>query len=326
MGGGPNPPPAASPADKLPGLLTPSLLALIVSRRLPYSPPTAPINFAHFGRDIFLTDSFGPLIRSHVWPVLIALSEIGLSRMPDLSSPPYLPHPADPSYPAQCLGLQLLLDHLPRLLFRGVDHRWTYDYFNILSERLASTWLALPEHQRPDSWARWRDGDGNGDGNGAGLDYWIGVRFWFGTPFVHSERLASQESAAEYTEATRRVVEDISGLTDPYREREKREAILSDVVGFPREYRRGPPQGDGVTRESWTFWMGMLMDIHKPIIDKFGRYPYLNAICGRKATEEEKRWVEETDHFGEAAEDVATWIRDDVNAGRWSRLGTGTKV
>ena len=303
MGGGP-----VAPVD-LGHLLTPALLTFIVNSRLPYGRLES-IDFVEFGRNIFLEDHFGPIVKDKVWPVLIALSKIGLDSMPDLST--YLPRPGDSAYPEQCLGLQLLLDCCTRLLFRGIDERWTHAYFPQLSERLANVWYALPAEQRPDRWERWQ--------KDTGLDYWIAVRFWFGTPFVHSERLENQHTALIFTEETRSVVERESGQVDPYRAR--RNEILSDLVGFPREYSKGPPQGADVTRERWTFWMGMLMDIHVPIIERFGRYPYLNAICGSGSTTQEKEWIENTNHWGEATEEVAKRVKEDVDAGRWTPLGT----
>ncbi|KAK3983817.1 hypothetical protein QBC44DRAFT_338031 [Cladorrhinum sp. PSN332] len=306
MGGG-----AVAPLESgLADILTPRLLALLVKHRLPYH-KASPINFSHFGRDIFLADPFGPLVRERVWPVLIALSKIGLDDMPDLTT--YLPPPLDPTYPIQCLGLLLLLDNCPRLLFRGIDHRWTYAYFNEISQRVAEAWYNLPRGLRPDTWERWHNHFG------AELDYWIGVRFWFGVPFVHSERLEHQEIAVKLTEETRAKVEEVSGEIDPYRAQRKQ--VLSDLYGFPREYRRGPPQGKGVTREAWTFWMAMLMDIHKPIIDHFSRFPYLNGISGREWRNGEAQWVKEVKHFGEADEDVIRRVKDDVRLGRWTPLG-----
>jgi uncharacterized protein (DUF924 family) len=306
MGGGPFTP------SELRDLLTPELLSLIVKARLPYGKRDT-INFREFGRSVFLLDIYSPLVRDKVWLVLVALSKIGLELMPDLSQ--YLPAPTDPSYPEQCLGLQLLLDHCPRVLFSGVDHRWTYGYFSIISQRLARTWYSLPPALQPGSWERLHDE--------MGLDYWIGIRFWFGTPFVHSELLAHQQIALAFTEETRLTVEKMSGQTDPYRT--DRQAILSDLYGFPRMYRAGPPQSEDVTREAWTFWMGKLMDIHKPIIDRYGRYPYLNAILGRKTTITEKWWIEGTSHFGEASEETAKLIRQDVENGCWRPLGHGRK-
>jgi hypothetical protein len=144
-----------------------------------------------------------------------------------------------------------------------------------------------------------------------------------GTPFVHSERAEDQEAALLFTEGTRAAVEMVSGMTDPYRA--ERGQILADLYGFPRVYKAGPPQGDGVTREGWTFWMGMLMDVHKPIVDRFGRYPYLNSMLAREGTPEEEVWAAKTEHFGEADEETKRKIQEDVKHGRWTPLGEGSR-
>ncbi|RKU46786.1 hypothetical protein DL546_006629 [Coniochaeta pulveracea] len=298
------------PTEELEQLLTPALLTHLVKCRLPY-PGNAGIDFVEFGRNIFLADPFGPMVKDTVWPVLLVLSKIGTDNMPDLST--FLPPPSDPAYPEQCLGLSLLLDNVPRLLFRGMDQRWTFGYFDKICQRLAETWHSLPASERPDSWSRWQN-------MGYGLDYWIGVRFWFGCAFAHSEELHHQMIALKSTEETRCVVESMTGQTDPYRG--LRKEILSDVFGFPRKYRKGPPQGDGVTRESFMFWSGMLMNSHYPIVRRFERYPYLNAILGRERRAGESEWIRETGHFGEATEDVARRVKEDVEAGSWAPLGT----
>ncbi|KAK4182772.1 hypothetical protein QBC35DRAFT_509342 [Podospora australis] len=308
MGGGPISPLESS----FDNLLTPSLFSLLAHHRLPYPDKKAPINFSDFGRDIFLEDPFSPLVKDKAWPALLALSKFGSpDQVPDLTT--YLPHPTDTTYPVQVLGLQLLVDNLPRLLFRGIDARWIYAYFNHVSQRLARTWIALPADQRPDSWPRWRDEEG------VGLDYFIGVRFWLGTPFVHSELLGNQMIALKFTEETRAVVEKETGTVDPHRKH--RDAILNDIYGFPRLLQKGPPQGSDVTREGWTFWMCKLMDIHQPIVDRFLRYPYLNGITGRAARGDEKKWLEEVHHFAEADEDTVRRVREDVKKGRWTPLG-----
>ncbi|KAK0739439.1 hypothetical protein B0T21DRAFT_400559 [Apiosordaria backusii] len=297
--------------NDLDNLLTPSLFTLLATSRFPY-PKQSPINFSNFGRDIFLADPFSPLVKDAAWPALLTLSKYPLDKLPDLHER-YLSHPGDPSYPEQCLGLLLLLDNLPRLLFKGIDARWTFDFFDHLAQRVVHSWIGLPEEQRPDSWERW-------SGKlGARMDYWTGVRFWFGVVLVHSERQGDQELGVVYTEETRRVVEKAGGVLDPWRER--REMVLSDVTMFPREYRLGPPQGEVVTKEKWVFWSGMLMDCHKPIIDRFGRYPWLNAITGRVSTKEEEEYIERIGHFAEAGEAVRARVKDDVDAQRWTPLG-----
>ncbi|KAK0666397.1 hypothetical protein QBC41DRAFT_398082 [Cercophora samala] len=309
MGQKPATPP--SPWPDLDNLLTPTLFTHLTTSRLPYTRNT-PINFSHFGRDIFLADPFSPLVKDAAWPALLAISKYPLEKLPDLHER-YLPSPSDDSYPEQCLGLLLLLDNLPRLLFKGIDARWTFDFFDHIAQRVVHSCIGLPEELRPDSWGRWRDR------LGAGMDYWVGVRFWFGVVLVHSEKRSDQELGVMYTEETRRVVEEANGQIDPWRE--KREVVLSDVTMFPREFRQGPPQGQEVTREEWVFWAGMLMDCHRPVVERFGRYPWLNAITGRASTEEEEEYLDKIRHFAEVGEAARARVRRDLDDGRWSPLG-----
>lgn len=293
-------------------LITPSLLDLMVEACIPFS-TTETLDFADVGRGIFLAGNLAPRIKEAAWPALVALSRVGLDNMPDLLS--LLPPPSSPEFPRRCLGLQLLLDQAPRALLRGVDKRWQTSYFDVVSRGLAAAWLGLPERDRPDSRDRWL-----GEA-GTTLDYWLVARLWFGAPFVHSESEGNQQIALDFTDATRRVIEAESGTRDPYRE--KRDEVLADIYGFPRVVVAGPPQGPDVTRESWCWWYAMLMDIHKPIIDKFGRYPYNNAAAGRESTSEELEWIEKVDRFAQASPKVAEQIREDIQAGRWQPLGSG---
>ncbi|KAK4174395.1 hypothetical protein QBC36DRAFT_333742 [Triangularia setosa] len=305
------PPTTPSPWPDLDSLLSPTLFTHLTTSRLPY-PKQAPINFSNFGRDIFLADPFSALVKESAWPALLAISRYPLDKLPDLHER-YLPAPSDHNYLEQCLGLLLLLDNLPRLLFKGIDARWTSAFFDYIAQTVVHSLIGLPEERRPDSWDIWRDR------LGAGLDYWVAVRFWLGVVLVHSERQRDQKLGVVYTEETRKVVERESGISDPWGK--KREVVLSDVTMFPQEYRLGPPQGEGVTKEEWAFWAGMLMDCHKPIIDRFGRYPWLNAIMGRASTEEEEEYIERIGHFAEAGEAVRARVRHDVDGGRWTPLG-----
>ncbi len=295
-------------AAELKPILNPSLFQFALEASIPFS-RTDPLDFNEVGRDMF-TDK-ARTFRDRVQPVLQTLSKIGLDNMPDMMQ--FLPPPSSPEFPAQCLGLQLLLDEIPRVLYsyKSIDGRWTNSYFDVISYKLARTWVSLPPEQRPDAWARWR--------KSVSLDYWIILRLWFGTPFVHNGTREGQAIALRLTEETRTTVEQVTGQNDP--NRRDRDSILSDVYAFARVFTAGPPQGDDVTAASWCFWMTKLMDIHKPIVDRFGRYPYRNSTQGFESTEEEKKWLEETHHFGEAPPDVAKRIREDIEAGRWTPLG-----
>jgi len=53
------------------------------------------------------------------------------SQLSDLTT--FLPHPTSRDYPIQALGLQILLDQVPRSCLPGIDERWISGYFDELS-------------------------------------------------------------------------------------------------------------------------------------------------------------------------------------------------
>lgn len=305
---------AAHDLDNLKSLLTPALFTHIAEAQLPYS-KTSPLDFADVVAEMG-TDHFAAALRdSNAWPALVALSRLGLDGVPDLMS--FLPDPSAREFPRQCHGLQLLLDQGPRVLCSGVDDRWTSGYFGVLALRLAGQWRALPPAQRPDSWARWRD-----DAGVTCIDHWAVSRLTWAAPFLHAEDLGSQEIGLAMSEETRAAVEAHAGVADP--RRADRTALLEDDHAFLREIIKGPPRGEGLNLASWTFWWCMILDAHWPIINKFGRYPYRNAILGRESTREEEIWLDEENHFAEAPPDVAKRIKEDVAKDVWTPLGEGS--
>ncbi|KAK3317530.1 hypothetical protein B0T19DRAFT_435147 [Cercophora scortea] len=298
-------------ADNLRPLRTPSLLALLVDTAIPY-PSTTPLDFTTVSRNFLGGNTPLPTsLTDQVWPFLLALSKLGLPNIhvPNLITT-FLPPPSSPSFPRQALGMQLLLDQMPRRLCRGIHARWTNAYFDIISLQYAQTLLALPEDEQPHAWARWKDD--------ATLDYWVLVRAWSVAPLVHTERVDIQERAVVFTEQTRRVVEQVTGTRDPHRER--REEILADVFAFPRVAAEGPPVGEAGTAQGFAYWMCMLMDVHKPIVDRFGRYPYRNAFFGREDTVEEGEWFERTGGFARPGAEVRERLKKDLERGVWTAL------
>lgn len=121
-------------------------------------------------------------------------------------------------------------------------------------------------------------------------------------------------------EDNRRALEAWSGRTDPAREED--DSVRRDIYAFPRLVT--VIDFDGFeTFEDVGFFMCKVTDVHKPVIDRFGRYPYRNAIEGRESTDDEKAWIEKVDHFAEAPPDVAKRVKEDIAAGRWTPLGEG---
>lgn len=295
-------------------LITPNLLTALVNSRI-QAPLTGPIDGSEIGRLTFLSGPPNPATDETTWPVLLALSRAGIDALTPAYLATFLPPQESAEFSQQCLGMQLLLDQAPRILCKGIDARWRGCYFDVVSQRFAKWRVSLPQARRPDALARWQVEVG------VSFEYWTLVRLWFGAPFVHSERLEDQGFALEYTDETRRAVEEVIGLKDPWRER--RDEVLSDLTGFPRAVMAGPPQGPSVSFEDWCWWWFMLMDIHKPIIDKFGKYPYANGARGRETTAEEAEWLEEVDHFAQDAPEVARQIKKHIELGVWQPLGEG---
>ena len=302
----------ASVSSDLSQILTPSLFYAVVKNRNPW-PKESTLDFkivmvhliseAPEGREEF---------HKMIFPALKALSVLGLDNVPDLMT--LLPPPSSPEFPEQALGLQLLVDQGPRSFCKGVDKRWEANYFDVISQRLAKSFFALPDNLRPWNKERWLGQ------LGASFDYWMLPSVWFLAPWEHSEHVEDQELAEKWTEHLRIEVEKQSGEKDP--NRAKREELFKDTHALLRMFQEGGPSLQGrVTTARYLFWLFTVLNVHKPIIDKFGRYPYRNAGAGRVSTEEEKVWIEETGRFGVVEPDVAEKIMEDVKAGRWTPLG-----
>jgi hypothetical protein len=256
---------------------------------------------------LFEGNSKAPTISREVWPVLQMISNISDGEIDWMD---FLPPVEDPTFPKQALGLILLLDQAPRSYFKGIDQRWTTEYFGELSAGVVRLLEGLPADQRPSSWARW-------DGV-ATFEAWVLLRIMFGAPLVHNERAADE--AVAFTDETRRAIEARFGVRDPLRDQPERRW---DLLGFPKLLKsRGPEAPCDVTKGG--FWLLELMDVHKPPLDKYGRYPYRNWLEGRDMTPEEEEWLREADFFKPPPEDVIKKIREDVDNGIWSHLGKGT--
>jgi len=182
--------------------------------------------------------------------------------------------------------------------------RWIKEFFDIISVKLTKQLLALGD-LRPDRKERWV-----GELN-TSFDVWIVSWMWFVAPLVHSESLADQYLARDIVEGLRVEVEKETGTADPYRL--KQDEI---TLAFPRVIKIGPPVGQDVSMADFIFWLWMVLDIHRPIIEVYGRYPYKNAELGRASTEEEKSWSDATVHAMEVATDSAEKIKEDVLARR----------
>jgi len=302
--------------EPLRSLITPALLAQIAEGFLPFS-KTEDLNFSDVESKETQEHFQNVCKSSNAKQALIALSQLSPdASLPDLNLMSLLPPPTANEFPQQCFGLQLLLDQASRILFPGIGARWQSGYFGPLGRRLAGQWYALPEQQRPYKWHRWQDM------GVMSFSYWAATQTMWAAPFLHAEDLESQQIGLDLSEELRRTVEDRTGKKDSYRE--TMDVTLTDDLLFLREVVKGPPVDEGessISLTNWAFWWCMILDAHWPIIKRFGRYPYRNAILGRVNTEQEKKWLDDTGHFAEASPEVVERIREDVEKGIWTPLG-----
>ncbi len=129
--------------------------------------------------------------------------------------------------PDGALALIILLDQLPRNMFRGTAEAFASD-----GKALEIATLAI--ERRLD------------------LEIPQAVRQLFYMPFMHAEELKAQEQCIEY---------------------------LRDRVGDETNLKHA--------------------NEHRDIIQKYGRFPHRNAVLGRKNTEEEEAYLEESSGFGQ---------------------------
>ncbi|KAL1853568.1 hypothetical protein Daus18300_011772 [Diaporthe australafricana] len=288
-------------------IITPLLLRQMSRARVPW-PPTHRITGKELVTEFFSDDSRFSTAAKMAWPALQALSHIhGPGTVPDMTV--FLPSPEDPEFPQQAFGMHVLLDQAPRVLFKSIDGRWT-SWFDQIARKLYDFYYGLPERLRPwtrDVWA------------GSTFEHWMCVAIEFNATMAHHESTGDQRLSAARMEQLRRAVEGYSGHRDPVRDGSTPpldEYSMIDIVSHVD------------LDQDWPFHVAaffffMVDESHVPIIDRFGRYPYRNAIEGRDSTVDELKWIQKTGHFAEARPDVARRVRQDMAAGRWTPLGDG---
>lgn len=144
----------------------------------------------------------------------------------------------------------------------------------------------------------------------------------FNTTTAHQESAGDQQVSVSRIEELRRAVELYYNRRDPFREPDGSLTLLDehgliDMVSYV-----------GVDEEFWPFYTAAFFSLRvdealAPIVNKFGRFPWRNAVEGRESTAGEVEWIGESGHFGEAGPGVARRVRRDVEAGTWTPLGEG---
>lgn len=246
-------------------------------------------------------------------PALRALSKLDLLSVPEEDRDilqQCLPDPSSTEFPEQALGCIFVLDQAPRTL-SGTDQRWCYSYFDVLSLGLARQLLALPPHLSPFSKARWTVE------LGATFGYWVVTRMWFTAPICHSESLVDHEVCHVLTEKVRKETESYTGTVDP--NRANFAELLKDEFAYARWLPDGPTHGPGTRLEDFAYWYCIMMEVHKAIIDKYGRYPERNVPKGRQTRRDEVYYLENTKpYFKQTDPAIAKQLREDVLTGKWT--------
>ncbi|KAI1323031.1 hypothetical protein F5Y16DRAFT_21914 [Xylariaceae sp. FL0255] len=244
-------------------------------------------------------------VPERVRPILKILSEMNMDDIVDMLLS-LLPPVSHPDFPSQALGLQLILDQGSRMCLKGVEMRWIDLFFGEIASAFAWQLLKLPEDMRPSSWTRWKDI--------ATAEYYFWVRFLLEIPIVHNESMG--ETAVAMTEELRIFFEEYYKTRDRFRDRPE---LRWDLYGFPRMLQEQGPTVPCSSAEG-CFWMLCLLDVHKPPLDKFGRYLYQNWRQGRTSTAEECEWMEKVKIFDPPSQEIVDQIREDVEKGIWRPL------
>ncbi|KAF5872749.1 uncharacterized protein Bfra_006112 [Botrytis fragariae] len=193
--------------------------------------------------------------------------------------------------PPRALGLILLLDQAPRQLLRGAGIYYAFTFFDRLALQVVTYIHSLPPNLRPDLKEQWMDK------LNYSFNHWVYIRSLFILPFVHSESLQQSAVAKILCTELRVAIEKHTGLKDSYLVRGIAEL---DGTAFSHLSLEGPVKnGNGnVNMASYAFWFLALLDAHAPVLIRFNRFPWRNRALGRRDTEEEKIFLQQTNWFG----------------------------
>jgi uncharacterized protein (DUF924 family) len=295
-----------SPPIDLSKILTPALYEDILAYQFPFE---IPVDIAWASKFYF---EGTPNNDKEVYDTTFhsALKPISLFNPSIPSLTQFLPPPSSPKYPENALALVLLIDQAPRQTFTGLNYRWTYMYFDVTARKLVKELLYTGNPaERPDSLSRWTK-------LGYPFEDAMIRKFWLLAPLIHSEDIEDHRAVSLKIEEMRKHVERYSGRRDPARDTMEQDS--KDVLLFGNLIRGGPPS----TFADFMFWMFRVFNAHDPIIEKFGRYPYLNGAQGRRTTVAEAVHLKDSDNFGmpSLTDDQVRKIREHVTLGTWEPL------
>ncbi|KAK1979897.1 hypothetical protein LZ30DRAFT_751103 [Colletotrichum cereale] len=213
---------------------------------------------SQMGRWFFSEASFDEVCVKKYRPVLEAVKSARASSKDILSI-------IRPFTPLQWLGLVLLLDQVPRNIYRGSESSIVFKLFDPIAREIAQHAInaGAPTHSR--------------------VRYRVAYRMWFYLPFMHSEDLTLHDFAAKQYQQMKDdfgvlMAGDGTAGSDDQRK-------CWGVLAVQKE------SAKDLLETNYDFEMK-----HRDIIVQFGRYPHRNIAMGRPSTTEEISYLE---NFGE---------------------------
>lgn len=172
-----------------------------------------------------------------------------------------------PSGPLEWIQLLVLLDQMPRNIYRGEESRIVFTVFDPIAQHIAQAAAAADAHKHPL------------------VRYRIGHRMWFTMPFMHSEDPAMHQKAVDLVES---MVNDVKNVEN-----------IQEDVGTGADEHTQELQKCKTTiasnRDAAVKLCESQLEFeikHKDIIDKFGRYPHRNGPLGRQMTTDEQEFLD----------------------------------
>lgn len=197
--------------------------------------------------------------RKRFAPALEAIRASGATTAHDILSI------AQPRQPLDWLSLMLLLDQMPRNVYRGDQAHIVFNTFDPIALQCS---ISAIEKGIPDRTPgiRWR----------------FAYRNWFYMPLMHSEDVLFHERAVEQFEALEKDILDLA---------EEDDGVPADSEEFRRKA-KVCIKGHVEAAKSYAQMNLNFEKKHQVIIQQFGRYPHRNKALGREPTKEETEYLE----------------------------------
>lgn len=242
------------------------------------------------------------------WPTVCKLTTLKPTTMqPELVEAfvMALGHSLEPEFLPRAVALMMLLDQCPRMFHaQSTNARWVSDFFDPLTQNFLTHLLSHTDILYFQSWSVL----------GYDIESYMVITSLIISAADHSESMARHDALRQIQKRRRAELELATGHSDTFAETLERNR--NDTLAFPRFMRSEKP----LLRNVYDFlYLRMaIVDMHYPIIAKFGRYPWRNGNIGRLSTQQELQFLEDSDHFGDLDQDVKAQINADIAAGRWT--------